>query len=323
MLGALTAPASPPASAQDYPAKPVRLVVPFPPGGGNDTIGRIVAQRLGAALGQQFIVDNRVGGGGTIGTEHVAKSAPDGYTITLGFVANFAMLPSLARSPFDPLHDFAPISLVALGYQVLVVQTSFPATTVPELIALARARPGVYNYATGGNGSPLHLAAELFKQATGIDVVHVPYKGSAPAATALLAGDVQMLFGGLVSTLPHVRSGKLRALAVTSPVRLETAPDIPTLAELGYPQVDPSSWYGLFAPAGTSRAIVDRLQREVVAFSSDPEYRAQLRKQGRRARPARRRTWGASSRRVRQICPRHQGGADQGGLKRMKRIEAH
>ena len=271
--------------AQDYPTKPVRLVVPFPPGGGNDTVGRIVAQRLSTAFGQQFIVDNRVGGGGTIGTEYVAKAVPDGYTLTLGFVANFAMLPGLAKSNFDPINDFAPISLIALGYQVLVVQASFPAKTVPELIALAKAKPGYYNYATGGNGSPLHLAAELYKQATGVDVVHVPYKGSAPAATALLSGDVQMLFGGVVSTLPHVRSGKLRALAVTSPSRIDAAPEIPSLAELGYPGVDPSSWYGLFAPAGTPRAIIDRLHREVVAFSKEPEYREQLRKQGQEARP--------------------------------------
>jgi tripartite-type tricarboxylate transporter receptor subunit TctC len=271
---------------QDYPNRPVRLVVPFPPGGGNDTLGRIVAQRLTPALGQQVIVDNRPGAGGNIGTDQVAKSPPDGYTLTLGFVANFAMTPSLQKVAYDPLRDFAPISLVALSYQILVVHPSLPAKSVQELVALAKAKPGFYNYGSGGNGSPLHLAAELFKQAASIDVVHVPYKGSAPAAAAILAGDTQMLFGGLVSSLPHVRTGKLRALAVTAPKRMEAAPDVPTLAELGYQGVEPSSWYGLFAPAGTPAAIVQRLNREVVAFSAQPDYREQLRNQGQEATPS-------------------------------------
>lgn len=271
------------ARAQDYPTKPIRLVIPYPPGGGNDTLGRIVAQRLSTALGQQVFVDNKPGAGGNLGTEQVAHARPDGYTLTLGFVANLAMTPHMGKVGYDPIKDFAPISMVAQGYQILVVNPAFPAKTVPELVAMAKAKPGALNFASGGNGSPLQLVAELFKIAAGIDMMHIPYKGSSPAATAVIAGETQMVFGGVVSSLPFIKSGRLRALAVTSPQRLDVLPDIPTLVELGYPGVEASSWYGLFAPAGTPPAIIARLNKEMVALGKNPEHREQLAKQGQEA----------------------------------------
>lgn len=274
---------APQALAQDYPAKPIRLVIPYPPGGGNDTLGRIVAQRLSTALGQQVFVENKPGAGGNLGTEQVAHAKPDGYTLTLGFVANLAMTPHMGKVNYDPVKDFAPISMVAQGYQILVVNPAFPAKTVPELVALAKAKPGALNFASGGNGSPLQMSAELFKIAAGIDIMHIPYKGSTPAAAAVISGDTQMVFGGVVSSLPFVKSGRLRALAVTSPTRIEAAPDVPTMTELGYPSVVASSWYGLFAPAGTPSAIIARLNREMVALGKNPEHRAQLEKQGQEA----------------------------------------
>ncbi len=272
-----------PAAAQDYPNKPIRLVVPYPPGGGNDTLGRLVAQRLSTSLGQQVYVDNKPGAGGNLGTDLAAHARPDGYTLTLGFVANMAMTPHLGKLGYDPVKDFAPISMVAQGYQILVVNPSFPAKSVPELVALAKAKPGSLNYASGGNGSPLHLVAELFKLSAGIDMQHIPYKGSNPAAAAVLGGETQMVFGGVVSSLPFVKSGRLRALAVTSPKRIDAAPDVPTMAELGYAGVEASSWYGLFAPAGTPPAIIARLNREMVALGKNPEHREQLDKQGQEA----------------------------------------
>ena len=271
------------ALAQDYPARPIRLIVPYPPGGGNDTLGRLVAQRLSSALGQQVFVDNRPGAGGNLGTEQAAHAKPDGYTLTLGFVANFAMTPHLGKVNYDALKDFAPISMVAQGYQILVVTPAFPAQSVPELVTLAKSRPGTLNFASGGNGSPLHLVAELFKISAGIDMVHIPYKGSNPAAAAVIAGETQMVFGGVVSSLSFIRAGRLRALAVTSPRRIEALPDTPTLVELGYPGVEASSWYGLFAPAGTPAPIIQRLNREMVALGKNPEHREQLSRQGQEA----------------------------------------
>jgi tripartite-type tricarboxylate transporter receptor subunit TctC len=194
-----------------------------------------------------------------------------------------AMTPHLGKVNYDPVKDFAPIGMVAQGYQILVVNPGFPAKTVAELVALAKAKPGGLNYASGGNGSPLHLVAELFKISSGVFITHIPYKGSSPAAAAVLAGDVQMVFGGVVSTLPFVKSGKLRALAVTSPKRIEAAPDVPTLVELGYKGVEASSWYGLFAPAGTPPAIIDRLNKELVALGKNAEHLEQLFKQGQEA----------------------------------------
>lgn len=270
-------------AAQDYPSKPIRLVIPYPPGGGNDTLGRIVAQRLSSALGQQVFVENKPGAGGNLGTEQVAHAKPDGYTLTLGFVANMAMTPHMGKLNFDPLKDFAPISMVAQAYQILVVNPAFPAKTVPELVAMAKAKPGTLNFASGGNGSPLQLVAELFKIAADVDMVHIPYKGSSPAAAAVIAGDTQMVFGGVVSSLPFIKTSRLRALAVTSPKRLDVLPDVPTLVELGYPGVEASSWYGLFAPAGTPPSIIARLNKEMVAIGKNSEHREQLAKQGQEA----------------------------------------
>ncbi len=264
------------ANAQDYPTKPIKLIVPASPGGGNDAIARLVAQSLSTSLGQPVVVENRGGAGGNVGTEAVAKAAPDGYTLLLAFSGPLAMSPGLSKVPYDPVNGFAHIGLLAKGYQILVVHPSVPARTVQELVALAKAKPGTINYASAGNGSPLHLAAELFRSAAGIDIVHVPYKGSSPAATAVLAGDAQMIFGGLVSSLPHVKTGRLRALAVTSPQREGQAPDVPTLAESGFPNVDPVSWYGISAPAGTPVAIIDRLSGELRRLVASKDYRELL-----------------------------------------------
>ena len=272
-----------PLAAQTWPDHVVRLIVPFPPGGGNDTLGRLVAQRLSSTLGQQVIVDNRVGAGGNLGTELAARAKPDGYTLTLGFVANMAMTPSLGKVNYDPLTSFVPISMVAQGYQILSVNPAFPAQSVAELIALAKARPGVLNYGSGGSGSPLHLVGELFKLRTGTNIQHIPYKGSPQATAAVLAGETEMVFGSVVATLPFVKAGKLRALAVTSPRRIAAAPDVPTLNELGYPGIEASSWYGLYAPAGTPPAIIARINAEMVKLAQDPDYREQLNKQGQEA----------------------------------------
>lgn len=270
-------------NAQEYPTKPIKLIVPAAPGGGNDALARVVAQNLSTALGQQVVVENRGGAGGNVGTDAVAKAAPDGYTLLLAFSGPLAMTPGLAKAPYDPINSFAHIGLIAKGYQILVVHPSLPARSVQELVALAKAKPGTINYATAGNGTPLHLAAELFRIAAGMDIVHIPYKGSSPAATAVLAGDAQMIFGGLVSSLPHVKTGRLRALAVTSPQREPMAPDVPTMAEVGFPNVDPVSWYGISAPAGTPGPIVDRLSNELRRLVASKEYRELLTGQAQQA----------------------------------------
>ena len=242
-----------------------------------------MALRLSSTLGQQVIVDNRPGAGGNLGTEQAARAKPDGYTLLLGFVANMAITPSMGKVNYDPLSSFTPVSMVAQGYQIISVNPAFKARTIGELIALAKANPGTLNYGSGGSGSPLHLVAELFKLRTGTDIQYIPYKGSPQATAAVLAGGTQMVFGSVVATLPFVKSGKLRALAVTSPKRIAAAPDVPTLNELGYSGIEASSWYGLFAPSGTPPAIVARINTEMVKLAQDPEYREQLNKQGQEA----------------------------------------
>lgn len=268
------------ANAQEYPTKPLHLVVPFAPGGGNDALARFVAAKLGTALGQQVIVDNRAGANGAVGTEFVAKAAPDGYTLLLGFVGPLTVLPHMGKLGYDPLTQLAPVGLIANAYQVLAVHPGVPAKNVAELVALAKAQPGKLAYASGGAGTPLHLVPELFKLAAGIDLLNVPYKGSSPAALSVLAGDTQVIFGAMFSTLPQVKAGKLRALAVTSPKRLATAPDLPTLAEVGYPGVEASSWYGLLVPAGTPPAIITRLNVALGQAMNGGEFRDVLDKQG-------------------------------------------
>jgi len=269
------------AGAQDYPNKPLRLIVPFPPGGGNDILARSVGQRLAETIGQQVIVDNRGGAGGLIGAELAAKAVPDGYTIFLASIGNLAFMPALhAKLPYDPVRDFAPLTLLATSAFVMVVNPSLPAKSVKELIALARAKPGQLNYGSSGQGSSLHLTGEIFKLATGADLVHVPYKGSAPALTDLIAGQVQILFGTMPPTLPHVKSGKLRALGVSGAKRSVAAPEVPTIAEAGVPGFEVLNWYGIVAPSKTPAAIVQRLNGELVKTLKAPEMIESLGTQG-------------------------------------------
>lgn len=252
-----------PAAAQAYPARPVRLVVPFPPGGPNDIIGRIVALKLTEALGQQVMVDNRAGAGGNTGTALVAKSPPDGYTLLSGGMGSLIMNPIIEKVPYDTLRDFAPVILMATAPNVLVVHPSLPVKTVKELVALARARPGELNFGSGGVGSTPHLSGALFNTMARINIVHIPYKGNAPAVTDLIGGQVQLAFLGVPPARQHVDNGKLRALAVTSPQRSQALPKVPSIAESGLPGYALSPWYGMLAPARTPAAIVNRLNGEV------------------------------------------------------------
>jgi tripartite-type tricarboxylate transporter receptor subunit TctC len=267
------------AAAQTYPAKPVRIVVPTSPGGGNDFVARAAGQRLGDRLGQQFIVDNRPGAGGSIGTTLVAKAPPDGYTLLLGFVGQLAMYPHVEKAEYDPRRDFVGVSLLASSYHVLAVHPSLPVRSVKELVALAKRRPGELNYAVGNIWTPTHLVPELFNSATGIRIASVFYKGSGPAAIGVLTGDAQVVFGSVTALMPHVRSRRLVALAVTSPARSPIAPEVPTLVELGVKGVEAPSWYAIVAPAATPRAIVDKLHGELAAISREPDFEALFRKQ--------------------------------------------
>jgi tripartite-type tricarboxylate transporter receptor subunit TctC len=267
-----------PAVAQDrYPARVVRLVVGFSPGGAVDVSARIVMQKVSESLGQQVIVDNRPGADGIIAGDHVAKSAPDGYT--LGYVsAGHTMNPATKGKslPYHPLKSFAPVSLVAIGAQVLVINPSVPARNVKELVELARKRPGQVTFASSGAGGPTHLAAELLKSMAKIDMVHVPYKGGAPALNDVISGQLELTFIGAPAALPHVRSGRLRLLAVTTPKRMSTMPDVPTVAEQGYPGYDVNASYSVLAPAGTPPAIVSRLNSEIVKAVKAPDVREKL-----------------------------------------------
>jgi tripartite-type tricarboxylate transporter receptor subunit TctC len=266
--------------AQDYPSRPVRVVVPFPPGGGTDIVARIVTQKLGERLGANFVIDNRSGAGGTIGTEIVAKSPADGYTLAV-VSGSHAINPSLYRKlGFDAVRDFSPVTLIVSGPGLLVVHPSVPAKTVKELIAVAKARPGELQYASAGNGTPPHLAAELFKKMAGVNMVHVPYKGNTFAFTDLIAGQVSVSFPTIPSALPLVRSGRLRALAVTSARRSAVLPELPTIAESGVPGYDSASWFGMLAPAGTPTAITTRLQQETSRILQLPEIRKRFLDQG-------------------------------------------
>ncbi|HEX6157387.1 MAG TPA: tripartite tricarboxylate transporter substrate binding protein [Burkholderiales bacterium] len=266
-----------PAHAQSYPSKPVRMIVPYPPGGGNDTLGRLFAAKLGERTGQQFVVENRPGAGAMIGTEAAAKSAPDGYTILLSSIATHALSPNLySRVPYDPVKDFAPITLLGIAPTVLVVPADLPARNLQEFIAAARARPGALAYASGGNGTPPHINAEVFKAVAGVDLLHVAYKGGGPALVDLMAGRVQAMLDTAASAMPHVRAGKLRALALSAPRRSPELPDLPTFAEAGLPQYDTNAWYSMHAPAGTPPEIVRRLNAELVAILRDPDVLARF-----------------------------------------------
>ena len=273
------------ARAQTYPAKPIRLVVPFPPGGSLDVVARAIGQRLAEAWGQPVIIDNRPGAGGNIGADLVAKSAPDGYTILEGALSTHAVNVSLyGKMPYDPVKDFAPITLVAITPNVLVVSRSFPVNSVPELIAYAKSHPGKLSFGSGSNGSAGHLAGELFKSEAGVDMVHVPYKGGAPALQALLAGDTQLMFDNLANSTPQLKAGRLKALAVTTAKRSVLAPDLPTLAETGLPGFDIYTWWGFMAPAGTPKEIVTKWNAEVTRILGTPEMKQFFAQQG--AEPA-------------------------------------
>jgi len=269
------------AQAPAYPTKPIRIVVPFPPGGATDILARDVAQKLSEAWGQQVIVDNRPGAGGNIGSELVAKAAPDGYTLEMGTVGTHAINASLyAKMPYDHIRDFVPVILVAGVPNVLVVNPSVPVNSVQELIAYAKANPGKLNFASSGSGTSIHLSGELFKVMAGVQMTHVPYKGSAPAVQDLIGGQVQLMFDNLPPSLPQIKAGKLRALAVTSATRAPALPDTPTIAEAGLPGFEASSWFGLLAPAGTPPAIVAKLNAEVAKWLATPEAREKLARQG-------------------------------------------
>jgi len=283
LAAALATPA--PALAQAFPVKSAKLVVPFPPGGPLDATGRLIAQHLTERWGQSVVVENKAGAGGNIGVDFVAKSPPDGYTVVMGALSTHAVNPSLyAKMPYDAQKDFAPITLIAITPNVLVVNPDLPVHSVKELIAYAKARPGKLSFGSGSIGSAGHLAGELFKVDAGVDMVHVPYKGAAPATQALLAGDTQLMFDNLANAMAQVKAGKLRALAVTTAERSKLAPELPTMAEAGLPGFDISTWYGLFAPAGTPPDIVTKWNADVTAMLRTPDMRERLLAQG--AEPA-------------------------------------
>jgi tripartite-type tricarboxylate transporter receptor subunit TctC len=272
--------AAPPAAAQTYPARPVRVIVPFPPGAGVDIVSRLLLPRLADATGQQFIADNRAGAGGIVGAEVAAKAAPDGYTLLMGTAGILTVVPILGKVTYNVARDFAPVSMVASVPSLLVVHPSLPVRTLAGLVGLARAKPGAINYASTGSGTLPHLTAELLKVQAKIEIVHIPYKGSAPALTDLLGGQVELFFGNMLSVIPQVRGGRLRALAITSPQRSPAAPDIPTVAESGYPGFEASTWFGLLAPAATPREITTRLHELVARAVQSPESRQGLADQG-------------------------------------------
>src|ERR671915_92256 len=263
--------------AQPYPAKPVRVIVPYPPGGGNDTLGRLFAAKLGERMGQPFVVENRPGAGTMIGTEAAAKSPPDGYTILLSSIATHALSPNLySRVPYDPVKDFAPITLLGIAPTVLVINNELPAKSLAELIAAAKAKPGALAYASGGNGTPPHINAEVFKSLAGVDLLHVAYKGGGPALVDLIGGRVQVMLDTAASAMPHVRSGKLRALALSAPKRSPEYPELATFAEAGLAAYDTNAWYSMHAPTGTPPDIVRRLNAELVAILKDPDILARF-----------------------------------------------
>ena len=280
-LLALSLVSAAPLLAQETQNKPMRLIVPFPPGGGNDILGRTVAQHLAQIRNQQIIVDNRGGAGGLIGAELATHAAPDGYTIFLASIGNLAFTPALhAKLPYDPIKDFTPVSRLATSAILLVVNPSVAVKSVKELITLARAKPGSLNYASAGQGSSLHLTAEIFKLATGTELVHVAYKGSAPALTDLIAGQVQLMFGTMPATLPQAKSGKLRALGVSGAKRAAAAPDVPTIAEAGVSGFEVLNWYGITLPAGAAQNVVRKLNQDVLAALATPAMTESFNTQG-------------------------------------------
>ncbi|MDB5811813.1 MAG: LacI family transcriptional regulator [Betaproteobacteria bacterium] len=277
----LFASAATPALAQNYPVKPIRLIVAFPPGGSTDIIARVVGQKLGERLGQQVVIDNRGGAGGTIGTEIAARANPDGYTLTMGTTSTHVIAAgAYANLQYNPIKDFEPLTLVATTPYLLVVNPAVKASTLKEFIALAKSQPGKLNYASAGTGTTTQLAMEMLKTAAGIDLVHVPYNGNGPANTATLGGQVQALFGSMPAVLTQAKAGRLRPLAVGTPKRSPSLPDVPSVAESGFPGFDASLWLGFFAPKGTPAPILKRLQAELTAVAQAPDMKEQFERNG-------------------------------------------
>jgi tripartite-type tricarboxylate transporter receptor subunit TctC len=269
------------AQAQTYPNKPIRLVVGFAPGGNTDTVARVVGQKLGERLGQQVIIENKAGAGGTIATGEVARAPADGYTLTMGTTTTHAIAPAAySKLTYDPSADFEPIALVATAPYLLVVNSSLPARDLKEFVTLVKSQPGKYNYGSAGQATTTHLVMATFATRAGLDMVHVPFKGNGPATTAVLGNQVEILFGGLPPLLQHVAAGKLRALAISSGKRSPSIPDVPTVAESGYPGFDMALWLGFFAPKGTPAAIVKRLESELLQIAQSAELKELLLKQG-------------------------------------------
>lgn len=267
--------------AQTYPTRPIRLIVAFPPGGSTDIIARVIGQRLGERLGQQVVIDNRGGAGGTLGTEIAAGAAPDGYTLTMGTTSTHVVSVAVySKLRYDPTKDFSPITLVAVTPYLLVVHPGVQAKTLKEFVSLVKAQPGKLNFASAGNGTTTHLAMEMLKSVAGMDIVHVPFNGNGPANTAILGAQVQALFGSMPAVLPHAKSGKLRPLAVGTSKRSPAFPDVPTVAESGYAGYEASLWLGFIAPKGTPQPIVDRLHKELTAIVAMPETQDALQKNG-------------------------------------------
>ena len=277
-LAALIAPAAP-AAADDYPSRPIRLIIPFPPGGSNDVVGRITANLLGQKLGQQIFVDNRAGAGGVVGSDLAAKATPDGYTLLIISVAH-AVGPWLYKLPFDSIKDFTPVGIIGTGTNVLSVNPKVPVHSVHELLDLARQKPGSLNYASAGIGSFENLSGELFKLAAGVDIVHVPYKGGGPAMLAVIAGEAQLMFSSIVQTVPNIQSGQLRALATGGAERSPILPDLPTIAEAGVGGYVAANWWGIVAPAGTPAPIVDKLHAAIEEVLQSADTKRLLDQQG-------------------------------------------
>lgn len=274
--GFVTAPG---AWAQPYPAKPVRLVVAFPAGGGIDTVTRLIAPKLTEALGQQMIVDNRVGASGNIGTDYVAKSAADGYTVLMAYASHASNAALFTKLPYDTVKDFQPVSLIGAVPHVILVNPSLPVKTIAELIRLAKARPGDITYSSPGNGTPLHLATELLKVTAGIDIRHIPYKGASPAMVSTISGETQLTITTFVVATPLMKEGRLRAIAVASEKRVSTFPSLPTVAESGIKGTESNSWYGMLVPAATPRPVVDRLHAALLKALAAPDVRTRFAEQ--------------------------------------------
>ncbi len=267
------------AAAQDYPSRAIRLIIPFPPGGSNDVVGRIIANQLGEKLGKQVFVDNRGGAGGVVGTDLAAKAAPDGYTLLVISIAH-AVDPWIYKEPFDPAKDFAPVSIIATGTNVLTVNPKLPVHSVKELVDYAKTKPGVLNYASAGIGSFQHLSGELFKLTAGVDIQHVPYKGGGPAMLAVIAGEDQVMFSSIVQTVPSIQSGSLRALATGGEQRSPILPDLPTIAGAGVPGYVATNWWGIVAPAGTPAPIVAKLHDAIAGLLDSPTTKKYLDNEG-------------------------------------------